>query len=298
MNVAHLVHCPDGFAETADAFLTTENVKFPAHTLQLALHSQFIQELVLSTGPVSQENPLVLDTALADATPATVALLLKAVYLPGSLDIDSAEQAWRLYKTADALNLPAVLQQCKAYIRNNSLTALLATSGSTIEWLLALNLDSLEKQCVKKVAHDFLAVSCASQLQQLPFELLLLIMQEMAVQNAKYAAEVTQKTADVMLRRNGHALCHSRGKHCHDYKFFCEDIDCPGHELRWSQPNTDNAQGTVTLKGTLFCDDGDIVEYAETQNLVDYPCKWRVLDPMLPQSLQTIFEGGYEHIQT
>lgn len=54
----------------------------------------------------------------------------------------------------------------------------------------------------------------------------------------------------------------------------------------------------MTLKGTLFCNDGDMVEYAETQNLVAYPCKRRVLDPMLPQSLQTIFEGGYEHVQT
>lgn len=165
MNVAHLVHCPDGFAETADTFLITENINFPAHTQQLALHSRFVQEMVQAMSPFNQGNPLVLETALADATPATVALLLKAVYLPGSLDIDSAEQAWRLYKTADALNSPAVLQQCKAFIRNNSLTALLATSGSAIEWLLAfhhLNLDGLQKQCVKKIAHDFLAVSCAS----------------------------------------------------------------------------------------------------------------------------------------
>ena len=248
MNVAHLVHCPDGFAQMADAFLKTEDTTFPAHTQQLALHSRVMQELVLSTGPFSWKNPLVLDTALADSTAATVALLLKAVYLPGSLDIHSAEQAWRLYKVADALDFSPVLKQCKAFIRAHSLTALLTTSGSTIEWLLAFHL----------------AVSCTPQLQQLPPELLLLIMEEMAEQNAKHEAEVAHETADVMLRRSGRALCHSyqdsHGEQCHDYKFFCEEVECPGHELRWSQSKSDDAQGTVTLKGTLFCDEGDIEE--------------------------------------
>lgn len=305
MNVAHLVQCPDGFAEMADVLLIAEDTQFPAHTQQLALHSRVIQELVLSTGPFSWQNPLILDTLLTDSTAATVAMLLKAVYLPGPLNMNSAEQAWRLYKVADSLDFPAVLQHCKACINNNSLTALLTTSGSTLEWLLAfhqLGLEGLKRQCVKKIACDYLAVSDSTQLRELPPELLLLIMQEMAEQIAQYTAKGDQEVRDVMSRRSGRPLCHSRedsnGNQCHDYKFFCDDINCPGHELTWSKSKSDNAQGSVTLNGTYFCDKGEIVDYAETQNLVDFPGEWQVLDAMLPEHVHHLFEAGYEHIQT
>ena len=195
-DLQHIQRCPAGFADLADVFLVTGTTRFPAHSQQLAMQSRFIQELLTTTGPFSWQNPLVLDTALRDHTAATVRKFLMAVYLPDSLNLSSADEAWRLYKLADQLECPTILQHCKDYINSSSGAALLTTSSATIEWVLAaheLGLAGLKQQCADHITRDYLDVSDSSQLLQLPQELMLLIMRSMAKQKRHDVEEVMGK---------------------------------------------------------------------------------------------------------
>ena len=103
----------------------------------------------------------------------TIHNFLTAVYLPDHPSISLADEAWRLYKLADQLECPAILQHCQYNINSNSRAALLTTSSHE------LDLAGLKQQCAEQIARDYLNVSDSTQLLQLPQELMLLIMRSM-----------------------------------------------------------------------------------------------------------------------
>lgn len=181
---AHLQLCPAGFADLADLVMVVGDKRFPAHSQILAWQSGFIQQLLLDTGHVSWQEPLVISSALDSHSQTAVATLLSCAYHPGAVvPITSASQAWQLYKLADQLNCSAILTQCKEYINSSSGAALVSTDGEALDWISAaneLNFDGLKRQCAQKIAIKYSDLQNDPRLRQLPADLLLLILDEMS----------------------------------------------------------------------------------------------------------------------
>lgn len=269
-----------------------------------------MQELLLSTGPFSWQKPLIFDTPLDNHASSTVAVFLSAIYTTGIPPIPSAEESWRLYRLADQLVCPSIMQHCKDYINSSSRAALLHTSAATVDWYLAadkLGLADLRKQCAAQIAKHFLAVSDSSQLQQLSPELLLPIMQSMAQQKQQFGGEVMTKVKAAMLRRSGRATCYvysscsSEGTFTIDHKFYCSEIECPGHSLRWQAKGTSQYNKRITVRGTYDCHKADLnICTSSSRSVVmikDHRSNLTVIpQPELPKSVCDILAAGYEKL--
>lgn len=107
-------------ADLADLELVSEGAHLPAHSQYVAFHSHFIQRLIHDLGPTSWKEPLVIDSALQGHSRAAVNMLLAAVYRQGKVKLSTAQQAWQMYKLADHLDCPSMLQQCREYINSSS----------------------------------------------------------------------------------------------------------------------------------------------------------------------------------
>lgn len=173
-----------GFVDLADVILVAEGVRFPAHSQVLSMHSRFIQQLILDTGPVSWQNPLVLDTVLIGYTSDAVSMMLAGSYKQGLLAINSIQDAWQLCRLVDKVDCPRMLQQCTEYLGNSIDAAVLKTPGEALDWILTadkLRLNELKEQCAKKIATDFVMIESDLLFRQLPAELLLMIMSQMSL---------------------------------------------------------------------------------------------------------------------
>ena len=226
-------HCSSGFADLADVILVSEGRRLPAHSQILSFHSQFIQRLLHDLGPVSLSDPLVIDTALQGHSRAAVDLLLTAVYQQGAVNISSAQEAWQMYKLADHLDCPRILQQCREHIHGSSGTALVSSSpAAALEWIVAadeLGWDDLRQQCAGSIARNYRSSEESVHLVQLPTQLSLMIMKEMVKQRSAFEDKVMSKVKIALQRRNGRAShcvsCWDNGtKWCHAYRFFCDKL--------------------------------------------------------------------------
>ena len=187
-----------GFADLADVVLVAGGKRFPAHSQVLSMHSRFIQQLILDTGPVTWQNPLVLETVLVGYTSDAVSMMMSGAYKQGLLDISSIQEAWQVCRLADKLDCPAMLQQCTEYLGNSIDAAVLETRGEALDWILTadkLRLTELKEQCAKKIATDFTLIENDLQFRQLPAELLLMIMSQMSL--------ITQDLKGQLNRRGG-----------------------------------------------------------------------------------------------
>ena len=169
-----------------------------------------------------------------------------------------------------------------------------------MEWLLAsheLGLEGLKQQCIEKIAHDYLTVSDSTVL--LSPELLLLIMQEMAEQKQGYKGKIMERVRRVMLKRSGRAICYSclHGQNDHEYRFFCDTIECPGHKLKLGKLASSPWQrGSTTLSGTFHCSKEAINLQAPAEGSGPFKA-WTVVDALLPDSVHEIFDRHHEHAQ-
>lgn len=162
------------------------------------MHSRFIQQLILDTGPVSWQNPLVLETVLVGYTSHAVSVMLAGAYKQGMLVIKSIQDAWQLCRLVDKLDCPKMLQQCTEFLANSIDAAVLETPGEALDWILTadkLRLNELKEQCAKKIATDFVMIENDLQFRQLPAELLLMIMSQMSF--------ITQDLKGQLNRRGG-----------------------------------------------------------------------------------------------
>ena len=187
-----------GFADLADVVLVAEGLRFPAHSQVLSMHSRFIQQLILDTGPVTWQNPLILETVLVGYTSDAVSMMLAGSYKQGLLAINSIQDAWQLCRLVDKLDCPKMLQQCTEYLSNSIDAAVLETPGEALDWILTadkLRLIELKEQCAKKIATDFVVIENDLQFRQLPAELLLMIMSQMSLITQDLKGQVTRRGA-------------------------------------------------------------------------------------------------------
>lgn len=103
--------------------------------------------------------------------------------------------AWELFLLADRLHCPKMLEQCQHFLNVRG-ARFLAASAQGALYLLTVSisrdeLSQLHHACVARVAKDFQEVK--AQIQQLPVEVWLPIMQVMATQYAQMQAGIVVK---------------------------------------------------------------------------------------------------------
>lgn len=283
-----------------------EGTRLPAHSQYIAFHSHFIQQLIHETGPISWQDPLVIKTALEGHSYAAISMLLAGVYQQGVLNLSSAQEAWQMYKLADHLDCPSMLQQCREYINSSSGAALIDTSSeAALEWILAaheLGWEGLRTQCAESIARNYHSWEADARFASLPSEVLTLIMHEMAKQRSMYEAEVMNRVQLVLEARSGRVLC--RTKHSQPYaredkyKFFCDKIECPGHELVASTTVNHRTPAQLyrtRLQGTVHCDESSLSQLigerigASTESS-------DAAHSVLPDFLQKLLQLGYDQM--
>ena len=292
----YLQHCSPGFADLADVTLVSGDARLPAHSQYLAYHSHFIQRLIQDTGPFSWKDPLVIDTALRGHSRAAIDMLLIAVYQQqGKVNISSAQGAWQMCKLADHLDCPGVLQQCEEYISSSSGAALADISTEAVlQWMVAaheLGWDALKQQCAESIAEYYHTLEEDLQLVQLPTELCMLIMKEMVKQHNSFEERLERKVEAKLIKRNGHALkCMNAwdGGWCHTYRFFCEKIDCVGHDFTAKSVGS-NCQ-TVKIWGNYHCD-------ADPMSQTEIPANSLTINSLLPHELKTVLQNGHFQLE-
>lgn len=265
----------------------------PAHSQYVAFHSHFVQRLIHDLGPISWKEPLVVDTALKGHSRAAVDMLLAAVYQPGVVHLSNAQEAWQMYKLADHLDCPGMLQQCQEHINSSSGAALLSTaSAAALEWLIAaheLGWDGLKQQCADSIAKNHLTLKADARMMQLPTELSMMIMQRMAEQHSKSATDIIPR----LLTRSGRAMCVSKsvsGSFMMKaiYRFLCPKVECPGHEVKLERQRHE-----ASLEGSYQCDEEPLQKIAQLSS------RCQALDlevlALLPLSLRSTLMAGCEY---
>lgn len=270
----------------------------PAHSQYVAFHCHFIQRLIHDTGPINWQEPLVIDSALEGHSHAVVSMLLVGVYQQGVLNISSAQDAWQMYKLADHLDCPSMLQQCREYINGSSGAALLSSSSAdALEWIVAaheLGWEGLMTNCADSIATNFLTLEQDARFAQLPTKLSMLIMNRMVKQHATHEADVMDRVRCVLQKRSGRIMCIAKyypghGSHRQDvYKFFCDVIECPGHQF-----HTDSSIGdkSTSMSGTFHCHKEAVSHKVVNQG---GGLDSQAAHAVLPDFLQTILQVGYE----
>ena len=219
----------------------SEGARLPAHSQYMAFHSHFVQRLIHDLGPISWQEPLVIDTALQGHSRAAVDMLLASVYQQGVVHISDAQEAWQMYKLADHLDCPGMLQQCREYINSSSGAALLSTSSAAaLEWIVAaheLGWGALRQQCADSIAKNYHTLEADARMVQLPTELSMMIMAKMVEQHSRFEANVMRKVCTVKLDDHGRAMpVKEHERFCGDMshsvcKIYCTEATCPGHDL-------------------------------------------------------------------
>lgn len=281
-----------------------EGTRLPAHSQYIAFHSHFIQQLIHETGAISWQDPLVIKTALEGHSYAAISMLLAAVYQQGVLNISSAQEAWQMYKLADHLDCPAMLQQCREYINSSSGAVLIDTSSEAAsEWIVAaheLGWEGLQTQCAQSIAQNYHSWEEDARFASLPSEVLTLIMRQMAKQHSTYEAEVMARVQLVLPARSGRVLCSTKYSfepitRRDRYKIFCDDIECPGHELIATTITT-RQQVVTKVDGTVHCDESslspDLVNGEHNTGVQSSDATHRAL----PSLLQKLLLVGYDQI--
>lgn len=297
----HLSPFPDEYAELADVILVVENVRLPAHSQILAMHSNFVRKLLLETGPRSWQDPVMMETCLQCHSAATVKLFLTAAYSLGSLTFPSVQQAWQFCLLADHLDCPKMLQQCKEHINSSMESAQLSTSKEALDWIWTadkLGLDSLKDLCAQRIAIDYASLQQEPHMQALPAALLLLIMQYMSTMVHR-EEEIWTRVKAALKKRSGKAFMHDQGHHGEGYSgkitysSFCDEIDCPGHTMvKDINGNPWDSSCGVRAYGKYHCKEQ---EWSATSHTCSYDSSHPGLkdELFLPPSLQDILKIGH-----
>ena len=226
LETRHLSDCPPRFAHLADVQLVAGGMRFPAHSQYLAAQSQLIQQMLLDTGPISWQSPMVIEAPLQLHSKETLCAFLMAAYRQGVASIESVKAAWQLHQLADQLGCPAVLLQCKQYINTNILDFLKQSPQAAPEWLQVaheLQLEGLKLHCADIIARKWLLLAESDSVMQLPAEFLRYIMTHMA---AKIKGALTMRSGQFLTKESEEVTDMTT-----TFLFFCDDIDCKGHTL-------------------------------------------------------------------
>ena len=278
MQNRHLHGCPENFAELADVILVAGDTRFPAHSHYLAAQSRVVREMLLDTNPVSWRNPLVLDSVLQPHSVATVSALLQGAYHQGavSAQLQSSREAWDLYRLADCLDCPVILQQCKEYMNDNSAAALLQESPTAcLQWFVIADeqqLEGLKSKCADVIAGNWSELSESADALHLAPENLRYIMDKMAGYYSKQYQQTMAKVKGVLQKR--HNLRGDGYKDRNLYKsemnFFCDEIDCKGHKIETTICN-EKRNESASAHGTYHCLKGPWKERISGEVWMVYP---------------------------
>lgn len=132
-------------------------------------------------------------------------------------------------------------------------------------------------------------------------------MQSMAQQKQQFESDIMTRVKAVMLRRSGRATCcvysscSSQGTFTMDHKFYCHEIECPGHSLRWQAKGMFQHTKSITLRGTYDCHKADLNVCTSSSRLsvtvFDHRSNTIVIpQPELPKSVCDILAAGYEKL--
>ena len=297
----YLQHCSPGFADLADLELVSEGAHLPAHSQYVAFHSHFVQRLIHDMGPISWKEPLIIDSALKGHCRAAINMLLAAVYQQGVVHISTAQEAWQMYKLVDHLDCPGMLQQCQEYINSSSGAELLTSPAAALEWIIAaheLGWEGLRQQCVDSITKNYHTIKADARMMQLPIELSMMVMDKMVEQHSKFESDIMQQVRTVMLTRSGRATCLTDYHHPirSVYKFFCEKIECPGHEVKVAMAsNTTSLQSwNTSIEGSCKCSEDHVQSTVQGGSDVPYTPD-RDVRALLPSSLQDILKAGCDY---
>lgn len=299
---SHLSQFPNEYAELADVVLVVENIRLPAHSQILAMHSNFVRKLLLETGPRSWQDPVMMETCLQCHTAAAVKLFLTAAYSLGSLTFPSVQQAWQFCLLADHLDCPKMLQQCKENINSSMESAQLSTSKEALDWIMTadkLGLDSLKDLCAQRIASDYASLQQEPHMQALPAALLLLIMLHMSTMVHR-EEEIWTRVKAALKKRSGKALMQETIRSGEGYSakitysFFCDEMDCPGHTMvKDINGNIWDPSRGVRAYGNYHCKEQEWSATSHTCTLSStHPGLKQEL--YLPASLQEILKLGHE----
>ncbi|KAL3151379.1 hypothetical protein ABBQ38_013208 [Trebouxia sp. C0009 RCD-2024] len=205
MDTRHLEQLLPGSDQLCDLILVADQTRFPVHSAYLASHCEFIKHFSLDVGPFSWKAPQIIEAPFQDHSSATMHCLLLAVY--GNDDMDSTDfpltepwQACDLYKLADQLHCPKVLDICIDYLSMaGSCLFFTKSAQDALRCCIVTEniprLSQLHHACTAAIAADFQAVGNDERMLQLSREALLHIMQAMATQIVKLEITSDAETA-------------------------------------------------------------------------------------------------------
>ena len=191
-------HLP-GVVNLCDVILVAEGYHFPAHSVYVALSSQFFQDLIINTGPFTHKQPQLLDTICVGHTKAVVQLFLDEVYGRSPL-MASDRNYWlilELHTLADKLDCPDMLETCVRFLTYSEAQFSAISAQEALRWLKDTlhkpDLARLHKQCVARLAVNFQEVQ--AQVQELPSDMSTKIMAIMAAYWAGRQAATARRQA-------------------------------------------------------------------------------------------------------
>ena len=160
----------------------SEGAHLPAHSQYVAFHSHFVQRLIHDLGPTSWKELLDIDSALQGHSRAAVDMLLAAVYRQGIVQFSTAQKAWQMYKLADHLDCPGILQQCREYLNSSSGAELLRSPAAALELVVAadeLGWEGLMQNGADSIAKNYRSLKADARMMQLSTKLCMMIMDHM-----------------------------------------------------------------------------------------------------------------------
>ena len=194
MDTRHLLCLLPGCVDICDLVLIADQTRFPAHSSYLASESGFLKNFSLDVGLFSWKAPHVIERALQGHSSATVHNLLVGVYTPESLTFTDPWLAWDRYKLDDQLHRSRLLKSCKEYLNTTGSSLLAKTAQDALQCLTATahepQLSDLRRTCASVIAESFQQVQHDYRMVQLCREVLMLIINTIATQNAKLKADM------------------------------------------------------------------------------------------------------------
>lgn len=131
---AYLKHFPEGFADTYDVILSANGRDFAAHSQFLASQSRFFANMFRDLGHTalrsSQQKLRIPSEALEHFSPEDIQAFLHQVYAFGDVPLNSAHEAYHLFKLADLFDAPRLRSKCHSFMETHDILTL--DPGTTI----------------------------------------------------------------------------------------------------------------------------------------------------------------------
>ena len=227
LDLSYLGKCPAGFVAMADVVFEIAGKRLPAHSQFLASQSRLIQGLLQDTGPISQQNPLILSSALQGHSLEGVLTFLQHTYK--DLPLTTEKEAWDLLPIADQFDSPSLTDKAVSVIESshgfNFFDQPCNGKDALDWWQLAerFGLLDFKARCIEAVARHFEALQHDDRLLQL---------------SPSAAVELMRAIQHVLEKRTV-MYCYARPGCGRDTteetrRYFCTANRCSGHHVQMS----------------------------------------------------------------